>query len=914
MTTKPGDTQSAQPVEPANTAPVSPTNEPRNLGQLASAVFSAQSGFLDATPPAHSLQSLLVAIVGVTGSRGGCLVYIRETEAGADLETVRCCEPADVHGAPAIGAAASDELGSSLAPSQESGLQFADLQTLVGGWVGAGDPFVVDRDSTGYFADRARELLAFQDSYAGIPLHSGGRLFGALTLWDRPGGFSPVVLGAIAPALDTITLLLRVMASEEACHQAQVRLRDVTSESTSAAQSSDGSSSNAAGPGAADGSSDASGILQQIVDALPQRVFWKDEAGHYLGTNEAFRKDCGLDPLGLTDYDMPWTTEQADFFRSCDKRIMSTGRSEMDIIEPILTDDGQTRLLSTCKMPLHDRDGHIFGVLGTYLDITAIKENEVELGRARDAAEAATRAKSEFLATMSHEIRTPLNGVLGYLDLVLDSIIDGEQREMVETARSSGVALLHIINDILDFSKLEAGKFVLENVPFEVRSVVADVVELLALNAQSQGVELFLVWEEDTPRTLIGDANRLRQILVNLIGNAVKFSSDSPVTIAAEVSDPGFVRFRVVDSGVGIPYEKQASIFERFTQVDASPARRFGGTGLGLAISKRLVEAMGGEIGVESEPGQGTTFWFRLPITGDWKPDPVPEVDARGIIVTTSLSLGRSLCIEAKALAMEFATVSSIADVNREVVGAGPNALPLTFVAVDAATIQGSGREDLARLRSIVGPNPRCALLTPRRTKKDLVRLREAGWDDFLVKPFLRTQQLATVLGTERSECSGCPDQDVHRPGTAIRRRSLHVLLVEDNAVNRRLAQHILERSNCTVDIAENGREAVESFRSSTFDVIFMDCQMPEMDGFAASEEIRAIEMRRKVLRRTPIVALTANALTGDRERCFLSGMNDYVAKPFVRSDIERVLDRFFQAGEASSGDGPAEPPAEAAS
>ena len=912
MTTKPGDKQGMDPHGGPRASFPREAGDGGHPCDLAAAIFEAQSRFLDASEPDESLRGLLSSIVRATGSSGGLLVHIRETDSGAELESIRAGNEDAPDGSPQP-------------PTGHSELQFADLQTLVGGWVGAGDPFVVDPDSEGFFVERVRELLGFRDEYVGIPLHTGGRLFGALTLWDRSGGYSPVVLRALVPALDTVTLLLRLVAAEQSCHQAQVRLRDVTTETRSGTTNDDGpaefqtdtigtSGSGSATPatsaaGEAVNATDAYGILQQIVDALPQRVFWKDEEGHYLGTNEAFRKDCGLDPLGLTDYDMPWTTEQADFFRSCDRRVMASGEAEVDIIEPILTDDGQTRILSTGKIPLHDAEGRIYGVLGTYLDITAIKENEVELERARDAAEAATRAKSEFLATMSHEIRTPLNGVLGYLDLVLDSVLEGEQREMVETARSSGIALLHIINDILDFSKLEAGKFVLENVPFNVRAVSADVVELLALNAQGQGVELFLVWEDDAPRMLEGDANRLRQILVNLIGNAVKFSSDSPVTIAVDVPEPGFMRFRIVDAGVGIPREKQASIFERFTQVDASPARRFGGTGLGLAISKRLVEAMGGEIGVESEPVQGTTFWFRLPINGGWEPEATPNITARGLVVTPSPSLGRSLCIEALHVGMECSVVSSLSGVQPAITskdGDAP-ALPLELVLVDSLLIRGSGRDEMALLRSAVGTEPRCILLTPRRARRDLVRHQEAGWDDFLIKPFLRQQQLAVVLGMERSECAGCPDGSSQQPPAAMRRRSVHALLVEDNAVNRRLAQHILQRSNCTVEVAENGREAVDLFRSSTYDVIFMDCQMPEMDGFAASEEIRAVEMRRKTLRRTPIVALTANALTGDRERCFLSGMNDYISKPFVRSDIERVLDRFFLTADGSGGDEPTE-------
>jgi len=641
-------------------------------------------------------------------------------------------------------------------------------------------------------------------------------------------------------------------------------------------------------------------VLQQIIDSLPQRVFLKDGEGRYLAANRAFRVDSGKDPVGLTDYEMPWTREQADFFRACDQRVVTSGQAELDIIEPILTDDGQARWLSTCKLPVRDPGGEIFAVLGTYLDITHLKLTEQELARARDAAEAANRAKSEFLATMSHEIRTPLNGVLGYVDLVLESKLDPEQRELLQTVKYSGVSLLQIINDILDYSKLEAGKVVLDRVGYEPREVAADVLDLLAAQAEERGIELLLHWAHDVPRRQVGDPNRLRQVLLNLVGNAIKFSESAPVSISGRI-ESGDLFLSITDHGVGIAEEKQSLLFQSFSQVDSSSSRRFGGTGLGLAISRRLVEAMGGRIGFESRRGSGTTFWLKLPYQNALGLDEqiyAPAFTRRALIVDSLGEAGLSIATQLAEHGISAEIATSWAEAERVLLRARSDRSAIDCVLVDWKLMDRAAEEALERVRTdAVGERCLFVLMTSRRTLVELGRNRDGGFDELLVKPLVRTGQLRTLLARLAADSSseGRPSYQSDVSGTsqsAALTKTRRVLLAEDNVVNQKLARILLERLGCEVAIAGNGNEAVEMAEQGHFDLVFMDCQMPELDGFGATDLIRQrfAESNRP---RLPIIALTANALEGDRERCIDAGMDGYVAKPFSREDLRRAIEQF---------------------
>ena len=357
-------------------------------------------------------------------------------------------------------------------------------------------------------------------------------------------------------------------------------------------------------------------LLATVLDLLPHRVFWKDEHGRFQGANRVFRQDLGRDQvIGLTDHEL-FPKEQADFFRSCDRRVMATGEPELDIIEPLTTPDDRLRWLSTCKVPLRDPAGRVTGVLVTYVDITGQREAEAELVAARERAEEATRAKSLFLASMSHEIRTPMNGVLGMTSLLLDTDLTPEQADFARTIHGSAEALLTILNDILDFSKVEAGRLQLERRSFDLPRLVRDVHELFAAKAEAQGLRFELAVSSEVPGWVVGDPGRVRQVLTNLVHNALKFTAQGGVAI--DVAEDGGasgnprVRFTVSDTGIGIPGNRLEQLFQPFVQADASTTRRFGGTGLGLAISKRLVDLMEGSLSAESTVGVGSAFTFAL--------------------------------------------------------------------------------------------------------------------------------------------------------------------------------------------------------------------------------------------------------------------------------------------------------------
>jgi len=655
-------------------------------------------------------------------------------------------------------------------------------------------------------------------------------------------------------------------------------------------------------------------LLRALLDNIPDNIYFKDTQSRFTKVGQALGKKFGLqnpeEAVGKTDFDF-FTPEHAKVAFDDEQFIIRTGQPIIGRTEKETWHDGRVTWGLTTKMPFRDKNGKIIGTFGVTKDITQLKETEKELAKARDAALESARLKSEFLANMSHEIRTPMNGIIGMTGLLMDTDLSDEQRDFAETIRGSADALLTIINDILDFSKIEAGKLSIETIAFDLRDIVESTVELLAERAEAKGIELVSWVLEDVPRHLRGDPGRLRQVLTNLLGNAIKFTERGEVVVRvtreSESDDRTIVRCAVTDTGIGIPHEAQKNLFQAFTQADGSLTRRYGGTGLGLAISKQLIELMGGSIGMESTPGQGSTFWFVVPLekqppgtTYFFKRPRANLENLRVLIVDDNATNRQILQHQTGSWKMRSSTVATGAEALAGLRDAALSGDPFNLVILDLQMPEMDGLTLAQAIRADpLIQKTHLVMLTSLGLRLDAEAWRSTGIDAYLVKP-VKESRLYDCLAAVIAESAAGAGRHPHLlagPDFAVRSRALNpkhvrILLAEDNVVNQKVGLRQLRKLGYSADAVANGVEAVETLKRIPYDIVLMDCHMPELDGYEATRMIRQWELETNDTQRPPVyvIALTANALESDREKCLAAGMNDYLSKPVKLPELQAVL------------------------
>ena len=630
-------------------------------------------------------------------------------------------------------------------------------------------------------------------------------------------------------------------------------------------------------------------LLKTIINNVPDLIFVKDRAGRFVVANSALVRVLGAETveevIGKTDYEFS-QPELACEYVADDQIVMRSGQPLIDQEETSHGLDGKEICLLVSKVPLRDAEGRVIGLVGVGRNITRRKQAQERLQDAMEAADKANRAKSDFLANMSHEIRTPMNAILGMTDLVLDTKLDETQRDFLVMVKQSGESLLTVINDILDFSKIEAGKLELDPIAFDLREQLGNAMKSLAFRAHDKHLEIAFRVHPDVPKVFVGDVGRLRQVIVNLVGNAIKFTERGEVVVevrcGATKGQNTNLHFAVRDTGIGISQEKCRTIFREFEQADTSTTRRYGGTGLGLAISSKLVDLMGGRIWVESVPRRGSTFHFTVAMNlGDQKelPRTIPvALDGSRVLIVDDNETNRLILEE---MVSNWGMVPVQADgveTARQLLDAASGKMEqfrLVLSDVNMPDTDGFQFTEWIRNHDVLSATP-VILLTSGGRMGDQARRDQLDVAANLMKPVKQSELYNTII---RVLGVTVPARMQHAPAAATETRPLKILLAEDSVFNQKLAVTLLEKRGHSVTVVVTGRQAVEFAERETFDIILMDVQMPEMDGLEATQAIRARE-RESGCQPTPIIAMTAHALKGDRENCLDIGMDEYVSKP----------------------------------
>jgi two-component system, sensor histidine kinase and response regulator len=653
---------------------------------------------------------------------------------------------------------------------------------------------------------------------------------------------------------------------------------------------------------------ESSELVMLLLDATPEAIYGIDTSGNCTFCNPSCLRLLGYqkteDLLGKNMHTMihhtrpdgtSYPVEECHIFEA-----FRNGTGTHIENEVLWRSDGSSFPAEYWSRPINN-GGKLIGSVVTFIDVTQRRQEEKALRDAKEAADTANHAKSTFLATMSHEIRTPMNGILGMTELVLDTELTSEQREHLGLVRLSAESLLSIINDILDFSKIEAGKFELETIPFDLRESLGETMKALSFRAHQKGIELIYEVEPEVPEALLGDPGRIRQILINLVGNGIKFTERGEILVSVqeESSQPNrtSLHFSVKDSGVGIPLEKQGLIFEAFSQADGSMARKYGGTGLGLTICKRLTELMGGRVWLESQPGQGSTFHFVIQVgvqeNTSARRAPVQPQELRDLhvlIVDDNFTNRRVLEGMLSRWGMRPTAVEGGRAALQALHVAKSTGHPFPLILLDGQMPEMDGftlAEIIYKDPSLVGAT--IMMLTSAGHVGDAARCRELGISAYLVKPVRQGELLEAICALLQKAPQEKQERLVTKHTLREDRNHARILLAEDNVVNQKLALRLLEKRGFAVTVAGDGRAVLAELEKGTFDVILMDVQMPEMDGFEATAAIRAKE--KSTGGHIPIVAMTAHALKGDQERCLAAGMDGYVSKPIRTNELFTTIE-----------------------